>query len=832
MKPCKLFLSICLAILLTACGGAGTENDPNTNEAGEPSGNSGATTIDSVDDVMALKGGTGNGFVFDENEESNIFAFVPAVTGTYVGSAVSSTGVEVGSWLCTDSTCEDSNGPWSNTNSFKPSLTAGETYYIQIELVNTIGTSFDPIPVTLTITLSASDSDGSNPDGSNPDGSNPDGSNPDGSNPDGSNPDGSSAGGITDVQNPLALLLETNTSGSFAANVADHYYGFTATQSGSLSFSLTSNGADLSLSLTEVGNEEILNYASTSNGENPSFTNAITSGKSYVVYIADYSGAGGNYCLIVSTSGATCSEENSEQGGSSSEDIKDSNNPTTLALDTATSGSVTTDVNDHYYGFTATQNGTLTFVLTSSAADLDLYLFEAGSSSALKSSINSGSNESFEYPVNSGTRYVVHVKDYVKSGGDYCLLVSSNSATTCADDSTANNGGEGTGTQTAQFHINQRILDTQDRPETAMDAQGNFVVVWRGQSEHADSRENIYARAYNKDGTPKTDEFRVNQYLATRDYEDQEYLDVAMNANGEFVVVWDGYGAGGQDYNLPYGRIFNADGTAKTGDILLDSEQEGTAFPSVAINSDGSFVVSYIHTETFNYGVFLRRFGSDGSPTSTRLRLTGTGWATVDNNDIAVDDAGNAVVVWEVGSNSENIELIQVDANNNLGAIISVNTTTANVQKDPSIAMNGNGDFVVVWEDTTLGGIQAQRFDSTANKLGSEFYVHALAGGYYHYPNITMINDGSFAIAWNGYQPDGTYGADISFQKYTSDGVAVGAAIMINDDSSGGKIDASISMADNGNIIVAWVESTLEEANGGDSANNEGIYAKLIQASP
>ena len=61
-------------------------------------------------------------------------------------------------------------------------------------------------------------------------------------------------------------------------------------------------------------------------------------------------------------------------------------------------------------------------------------------------------------------------------------------------------------------------------------------------------------------------------------------------------------------------------------------------------------------------------------------------------------------------------------------------------------------------------------------------------------------------------------------------GNKVGNAIMVNEDPSGTKKMASISISPTGSVFVAWVESTLEEANGGVSTNNEGIYGRLFPA--
>lgn len=65
------------------------------------------------------------------------------------------------------------------------------------------------------------------------------------------------------------------------------------------------------------------------------------------------------------------------------------------------------------------------------------------------------------------------------------------------------------------------------------------------------------------------------------------------------------------------------------------------------------------------------------------------------------------------------------------GSEFQVNTYTADDQRAPSVAMDADGDFVVVWEsddsdgtDTSGESIQAQRYTAAGSVVGSQFQVN------------------------------------------------------------------------------------------------------------
>ena len=109
---------------------------------------------------------------------------------------------------------------------------------------------------------------------------------------------------------------------------------------------------------------------------------------------------------------------------------------------------------------------------------------------------------------------------------------------------------------------------------------------------------------------------------------------------------------------------------------------------------------------------------------------------------------------------------------------ILVNTTTANDQEQPAVAMDGAGNFVVVWSGNGMGdgdGVFAQRFNAAGVPQGTEFRVNgAVSVGFNQSdPDIAMETNGDFAVVW---QSNETSSIEIWLQRYQANGTAIGGA--------------------------------------------------------
>ena len=84
-----------------------------------------------------------------------------------------------------------------------------------------------------------------------------------------------------------------------------------------------------------------------------------------------------------------------------------------------------------------------------------------------------------------------------------------------------------------EFQINNETIGNQTDPDAAMYETGGFVIAWRGPGT---DEEDIYARRFNAQANPLGLEFRVNTLTNKK----QRYPRVAVSHTGAFVVVWEG----------------------------------------------------------------------------------------------------------------------------------------------------------------------------------------------------------------------------------------------------------------------------------------------------
>jgi hypothetical protein len=147
----------------------------------------------------------------------------------------------------------------------------------------------------------------------------------------------------------------------------------------------------------------------------------------------------------------------------------------------------------------------------------------------------------------------------------------------------------------AEFRVNTFTVLDQERPSAAMDADGDFVVVWMSEQDGGSGTPGsysgaygIYAQRYNTAGVPQGSEFRVNTHTTGPQMDPI----VAMDADGDFVVVWWGEGAG--DTGGVFAQRYNASGVAQGSEFRVNMLTTLAQFyPSVAMDADGDFVVAF-----------------------------------------------------------------------------------------------------------------------------------------------------------------------------------------------------------------------------------------------
>ena len=169
-----------------------------------------------------------------------------------------------------------------------------------------------------------------------------------------------------------------------------------------------------------------------------------------------------------------------------------------------------------------------------------------------------------------------------------------------------------------------------------------------------------------------------------------------------------------------------------------------------------------------------------------------------DQNDaaIAADEAGNLVAVWMSGSTTSEIRARLFDANGQpRGPDFRVDNAADSEAIFPSVAMDGDGDFVVAWEEA--GAVRFRRFDETGAPQGEE----TNAGGGDLAPSVAMNDAGDFAIATKAALAN-----RIVVSAFDSNGRARGGASVGGVPFSQGVREGDVAIDAAGNLTVAWTE--------------------------
>ena len=325
--------------------------------------------------------------------------------------------------------------------------------------------------------------------------------------------------------------------------------------------------------------------------------------------------------------------------------------------------------------------------------------------------------------------------------------------------------------QGPEFRVNTFTTLGQFVPSVASDSAGNFVVAWVGVNQDG-SGYGVFAQRYASTGAPLGSEFRVNTYTTGS----QTLPSVASDAAGNFVVTWMSNGQDGSGGGVFAQRYANA-GIPLGGESRVNTHTAlGQGGPSVASDSAGNFVVAW-HSffQDGDYaGVFAQRYASTGAPLGAEFRVNTYTTGNQVSPSVASDSTGNFVVAWHSFSQDGSGNGVFAQRYANTGAPLSgefrVNTHTAGIQSLASVASDSAGNFVIAWhsfgQDGSGYGVFAQRYASTGAPLGGEFRVNTYVTSDQREPSLASDSAGNFVVAWWSIGQDGSY-AGVFAQRYS-----------------------------------------------------------------
>ena len=137
----------------------------------------------------------------------------------------------------------------------------------------------------------------------------------------------------------------------------------------------------------------------------------------------------------------------------------------------------------------------------------------------------------------------------------------------------------------AEFKVNTTTPGTQGDPAVAADPAGNFVVVWDSFASEDGSYRSVHGQRYNSAGSAMGVQFLVNTYTTGH----QRRPGVAVDATGNFVVVWTSGNQDGSGWGMFGQRYFSCgNGTVGSGEACDLGPSNGN--PAVCCTASCTFV--------------------------------------------------------------------------------------------------------------------------------------------------------------------------------------------------------------------------------------------------
>jgi phosphoheptose isomerase len=308
-----------------------------------------------------------------------------------------------------------------------------------------------------------------------------------------------------------------------------------------------------------------------------------------------------------------------------------------------------------------------------------------------------------------------------------------------------------------EFPVNVTTEGNQTEPAVAVNSSGTFAVAWQGPGP---DQEDIFLRFIDLQNQLIPEEKLVNVSTAGR----QLYPSIALSDAGACVAAWESREVVADvNRSFIYTRVFDSNGTGGDETIADSGEYDGR-YPDVAMNGRGGFALAWLQERTTN-AIMARLFDANGVPITGPLDVSTAAITSLTRPAVAMNSAGYFVVAWDGDPNRASDDDIYARCYDPEGTPLSepflVNTVRTGRQELPQVAINDANEFIVVWVHDTQDpdaatDIFARRFDGAGQPAGDPFQLNAYTQDQQRYPDVALMNDGSFLAAWESNGQDGS----------------------------------------------------------------------------
>jgi Ca2+-binding RTX toxin-like protein len=347
------------------------------------------------------------------------------------------------------------------------------------------------------------------------------------------------------------------------------------------------------------------------------------------------------------------------------------------------------------------------------------------------------------------------------------------------------------------FIVNTTAASNQLSPGVTALPDGRFIATWQtlegGQLD-------VRARVFNASGTATGQDSVVNSTVTG----DQYLPVVASFGDGNLVFAWTSNEGSQFDIRA---RIYNPEGNPVGPDFLVNSTTTNTQYgATIAQLADGRFVIAWESNDGTQTDINLKLFNADGTPSTSDLLVNSTVSGGQEGPSIAALQGGGFALVWETdegGLRDIRARVFQNDGTA-LGPDFIVNSTTFDTQLRPSAAALAGGGFVVAWDSsdgTSNQDIRARIFDAKGSPKAPDFLVNSTVAGGQYSPAIAALPDGRFYITWDSFE---AVQADIRARLFNADGTASAADFIVNSIVANNQFSPVTALLADGRLVTSW----------------------------
>jgi len=297
---------------------------------------------------------------------------------------------------------------------------------------------------------------------------------------------------------------------------------------------------------------------------------------------------------------------------------------------------------------------------------------------------------------------------------------------------------------------------------------------------------------------------------------------IGVDSAGNFVIVWsDARINPGESYPVQvYCQRYNKDGLLLGVNFKIG--QDTASGSKITVLKDGRFIVTWSRIFRLNsiqhYEYYYQRFSKEGNLITPPLKIIDTSFIVAEEFgtglSIASDSLGRFLICWGKKPNLNSFQSIYYQrfdsTGTKIGTVDSVNEALSDAEF-PSVAMNKDGSFVIVWQDnrqepfTTKYDIYMQRYNTAGVKIGNNVKVNDDLSALMNRGGAQVSTDaiGNTVIAWNDPRSCGS--GEIFYQLFSTKGNTVGANRIANSSPCGaGTNSRVVSMRHDRYFYIGW----------------------------